>query len=85
MSNIKVTGEQIDKLMNEATIGTMTILEKCTIVAVTLKNGFILIESSACVDVANYNEEIGKEICLNRIRNKLWELEGYKLQCEVSK
>jgi hypothetical protein len=85
MSNIKVTGEQIDKLMDEATIGTQTILEKCTIVAVTLKNGFILIESSACVDVANYNEEIGKEICLNRIRNKLWELEGYKLQCEVSK
>jgi hypothetical protein len=85
MSNIKVTQEQIDKLMNEATIKTWTILEKCTMVAVTLKNGFILIESSACVDVANYNEKIGKEICLNRIRNKLWELEGYKLQCEVSK
>jgi len=61
-----------------------TILGKCTVVTAELPNGFILVEDSACVDPANYNEEIGKEICMQRIRNKVWELEGYKLQSKVS-
>ena len=60
-----------------------TYFEKCTVVAVQLSNGFILIESSACVDKENYDLEIGKEICLEKIKNKLWELEGYKLQCKL--
>lgn len=59
--------------------------DKCTLVCVKLENGFVLTESSACVDPANYNEEIGKEICFERIKNKIWELEGYRLQCDIFK
>lgn len=58
---------------------------KCTVVVAKLPNGFILTESSACVDPANYDVNIGIEICKDRITNKIWELEGYRLQCEVSK
>lgn len=78
-----VTQEQIDSILDSASIDVYTKLNKCTIVTVKLPNGFILVESSACVEESNYNESMGKEICLNRIKNKLWELEGYKLQCDV--
>lgn len=75
--------EQIEELISNANIEVKTIFDKCTVVAVQLENGFIIIESSACVDKKNYNEELGKNICLERIKNKLWELEGYKLQCSI--
>lgn len=85
MNKNTVTQEQIDKLIAESDVEVNTIFEKCTIVTVKLKNGFVLTESSACVDKENYDMEIGKEICMERIKNKLWELEGYKLQCELAK
>ena len=72
----KVTEEQIDKLISEAEIEVSTVQGKCTVVVVTLKNGFIITESSACVDKANYSEEIGVRCCMERIKSKLWELEG---------
>ena len=75
-----VTAEEIDALMKDAEISISTTHEKCTVVSVKLKNGFVITETSACVDKANYDVEKGKEICLQRIKNKLWELEGYCLQ-----
>lgn len=75
--------EQIDELLIKAKITTATVFEKCTIVCVQLENGFIITESSACVDPANYDEKVGIEICIERIKNKLWELEGYNLQKKV--
>ena len=70
----------IDTLLEEADISCITVFDKCTVVSVQLKNGFVIVESSACVDKANYDQELGKQICLERIKNKLWELEGYSLQ-----
>ena len=78
-----VTQEDIDKIMEGAEVNVQTVFDKCTLVTVKLANGFVLVESSACVDKANYDVKIGKEICLERIINKLWELEGYKLQCKL--
>ena len=40
----------------------------------------IVHESTTCVDPANYNEEIGKEICLRKLEDKVWFLLGYQLQ-----
>ncbi len=79
-----ITQEQIDTLFAEATIETRTIFDKCTLVSVQFANGFILSESSACVDTENYDEAVGAAICIERIKNKLWELEGYRLQCAVA-
>ena len=75
-----VTQEDIDKLLTDAEVGVATVHEKCTMVSVKLKNGFIITETSACVDVANYDVKTGFDICMDRIANKLWELEGYALQ-----
>ncbi len=78
-----VTQKMVDNIFSQSEKKVYTVFDKCTIVSVKLENGFVLTESSACVDLANYNEEIGKEICFERIKNKIWELEGYRLQCKI--
>ena len=83
MSEIKITEERIDRLMKTAEYHVITEFEKCTIVSAKLENGFILTESSACVDPENYDEERGVKICKDKIRERLWELEGYALQKAV--
>lgn len=57
MSDIKVTQAEIDLLLNSADVQVRTEFGKCTVVTVRLRNGFILTESSACVDPANYEED----------------------------
>lgn len=83
MSDIKITKERIDALLGEADIRTLTLFGKCTVVTAKLKNGFVLTADSACVDPANYDKRMGEHICLEHIANKLWELEGYRLQWDV--
>ena len=43
-------------------------------------NGFEIVEASSCVSPENYSEEMGKEICLERIKGKVWMLLGFLLQ-----
>lgn len=78
-----VTQETIDQLLAGSEIHVKTVFDKATIVAVKLPSGFVLTESSGAVDSVNYDEEIGKTICLDKIKDKLWELEGYRLQTEL--
>ncbi|QBO37296.1 hypothetical protein EQG49_12905 [Periweissella cryptocerci] len=85
MMKNQVTKEQIDKLMSNAEINVETVHSKVTIVTVKLPNGFVITEASGAVDAANYNAEIGKKVCLERIQNKLWELEGYALANDLLK
>lgn len=80
----RVTKEQINALLESAEISVETKIDKVTVVVCKLKNGFVITEASGAVDPANYSEEIGKEVCMNRIKNKLWELEGYCLQKRVA-
>lgn len=77
---VKVSCEDVDKRMETAEIEVFTVFDKCTVVACKLNNGFVLVESSACIDPDNYDEEIGVNECLCKIENKVWELEGYMLQ-----
>lgn len=83
MSDIIVKKDKVDEILDNAEILVETKFGKVTVVIVKLENGFTFVEGTGCVDPENYSEEIGKEICLERIRNKIWMLEGYKLQCEV--
>lgn len=75
----RVTEEQIAMLLTESDIQVDTIYDKVTVVSCKLPNGFVITASSGAVDVANYDVNIGREICLKRIEDKLWELEGYAL------
>lgn len=78
MKNI-VTKRQIDELLEKSEIKVETVYDKVTIVNCKLPNGFVITEASGAVDPANYDEKIGTEICMAKIENKLWELEGYVL------
>ena len=80
-----VKKEQIERLLNESEVTATTVFEKVTVVAVQLPNGFVVVETSGAVDKENYDFELGKQICLERIQDKLWELEGYVLQKELNK
>lgn len=80
-----VTQEQVSNILGNSDIEIVTLGEKTTVVAVTLPNGFVIVESSSCVDPANYDEQMGAEICLKRVENKVWELEGYVLQSKIYK
>ena len=74
-----VTSLQIEEIMENSEYEFYTAFDKCTIVACRLPNGFVIVESSACVDPKNYDVDKGIDICLDKIMNKLWELEGYNL------
>lgn len=78
-----VTQEDINKIVAKTHWQVEVFFGKCTVVVAKLPNGFILTESSACVDPVNYDVKIGTEICKERIANKIWELEGYRLQCAI--
>lgn len=75
-----VPKETIDALITQSEITVKTFFGKTTVVAMKLPNGFVLVESSSCVDPLNYDEAIGVQICKAKLEAKLWELEGYRLQ-----
>lgn len=78
-----VTKKQIGEIIERTEFKTQTVYGKTTIVSAKLPNGFVIVEASSCVDPANYDEELGASICKGRIIEKIWELEGYKLQDEL--
>ena len=83
MDNNTVTQKQIDDLFNESDIIEQVFYHKCLVMSIKLRNGFVIVESSACVDSKNFDITICREICSKRIKDKLWELEGCKLQCKL--
>jgi len=80
----RISFDDVSEILNESDIEVFTAFDKCTVVACKLPNGFVIVESSACVDPANYDEEVGVSICFDKIRDKIWELEGYKLQDDLN-
>ena len=67
------SGVSIGPGMVEAFIDQVEVMklgERTAVVRCILKNGFELVESSACVDPRNYSEEIGR----------IWNLLGFLLQ-----
>jgi len=80
-----VTQKEVDNIIQQSEIDVKTEFDNVTIVTCKLPSGFVLVESSGAVDKRNYDEEIGKKICMNRIESKIWELEGYHLAKELQK
>ena len=76
----RITEDDINEILANSKKVYSTVFDKCTVVSCQLPNGFVITESSACVSPENYDEETGKEICLNKIKDKIWELEAYLLQ-----
>lgn len=76
-----ISAEMVERFIDHHE--TMTMGGKTTVVRAVLKNGFEIVESSSCVSAENYDEKLGEEICMKRIRNKVWELLGFLLQTAV--
>ncbi len=77
-SGVSVSSKMVDDFIVDYDVFTKK--NKITIVIATLKNGFTIVESSACVDPENYDEKIGAEICKERIKNQVWNHLGFLLQ-----
>ena len=80
--NPSISEAMVDNFIAETEVITMG--EKTTVVRAVLINGFEIIEASSCVSVENYDEKLGAEICLERIKNKIWQLLGFLLQTAVN-
>lgn len=55
-----------------------------TICIIILKSGFKVEGVSACVDPAKYDKALGEQYSYENAFEKLWQLEGYKLKCEMA-
>jgi hypothetical protein len=76
-----ISAEMVDGFIKETEVITMG--KKTTVVMAVLQNGFVITESSSCVIPENYDESIGVDICMERIKNKVWEYLGFLLQTAV--
>lgn len=77
-SGISIGQKMVDEFV--AYTETITMGDRTTVVRCVLRNGFEIVESSACVDPRNYSEELGRKICMEKIKDKIWELLGFLLQ-----
>lgn len=75
-----VTQQEVEDTIRELDIQTITLCEKKhTIVCALLQNGFTIIQTSTCVSADNYDESIGAEICIKKIKDQIWAYLGYEL------
>lgn len=80
-----VTKDEVMANMRNVICRTEEVFGKpVTHVSVRMKNGFTLHETTTCVDPENYDERIGRRICLQRIEEKIWFLLGYALQDKLA-
>lgn len=80
-SKPSISQEMVDDFISAKEVSTLG--GKVTVVHATLRNGFELVESSACVSAENYDEKMGAEICMEKIKDKVWFLLGFLLQTAV--
>ena len=84
---LKTDAPSISQKMVEdfiAEVHVDTLGEKTTVVRAVLANGFEIVESSSCVSKENYDQNLGKDICMEKIVGKVWYLLGFLLQTAVN-
>lgn len=82
MNNIKYTYEDIKRIYNELCDVSFvkSLLKKGIIAEWVIKfpngNKFSDVVFSCCVDESNFDEELGKSICVEKIQKELWKICG---------
>ena len=80
-----VTDEMVDRRIEYADIQTIKVCgKKVTLVALRLSNGHVLVDASNAMDPQVYDEGVGADICLKRLRDRVRDLEDF-LRSEKSK
>ena len=77
--NNSVTNDLVVEVLDNSMFDIDTIGDTTTMVICTLPNGYKIIETSTCLTKENYDEAIGVEECLAKIKSKVWELLGFLL------
>lgn len=77
-----ISQQMVDDFIVKEEVITMG--EKTTVVRATLRNGFEIVEASSCVSPENYDEKLGADICMEKIKDKVWMLLGFLLQTGTS-
>lgn len=77
-SKVSIGQKMVDDFIKEIHVSTLG--DKTTLVRCVLINNFEIIESSACVDPKNYSEEMGAEVCMKKIKDRIWSYLGFLLQ-----
>ena len=73
--------EMVDDFIAHTEVKTLG--DKTTVVRAVLRNGFEIVESSSCVSKENYSVDLGTQICMKKIKDKIWFLLGFLLQTAV--
>lgn len=54
-----------------------------TVCQLFMKNGFVILGTSGCVDPTKFNKALGEKYAYEKAIDKAWELEGYLLAEEL--
>lgn len=76
-------GSRVTESMVEDFIGDVEAkrIDRKTVLAIAeTKSGFTQYETASCVDPANFDMEVGKSICVDRMKSTLWECLGFVVQ-----
>jgi hypothetical protein len=74
----KITDAMVDEFIVDTEVSRMG---NHTVVFARLRNGFTVIQDSACVDPANYNEALGAKYALRKVRTNIYRGLGFVLSC----
>lgn len=73
-----ITQKDVDNFIEKTE--TIKMGDKTTVVQATFKNGFSMVSGSSCVEPKNFDMEIGKQCCMEKIKDHVWEFLGFLLQ-----
>lgn len=74
----KITQKDVDNFITKTEAIKMG--DKTTVVQATFKNGFSMVSGSSCVEPKNFDMEIGKQCCMEKIKDHVWGFLGFLLQ-----
>lgn len=72
-----VDDSDIEYQLDGCKIWIKTVFDKCTIVALQLTNGYVLVENSSALVKENYDKQYGIRECLKKLIRRVYELEAY--------
>lgn len=76
-----VDPDKINKLMVDSEFTYDTVYDKTCVVIMRLPNGFTLTETYSFFSPEDYDEDTAYEICVQKLKVRLYELEAYHLHC----
>lgn len=81
MINNKLTKEAIENLIVKKDF--IIVGNKTTICTLTLVNKFEVVGQSACIDVANFDKELGEKFAYEQALEKLFEFQAYHMHWKL--